>query len=111
MVTCWRRNAKSALGRTGRFTGGTRLTGGGVGATVAVAVVTTSSAGTSRLWPTAVSLVEGEGVPLAALRSELSLLENGALAVATPGGVWSLPAAGRLAGVVVGVEALGASHA
>ena len=54
-VTCWRRNAKSTLGRAGRFAG-VGLTGGGVGATVALAVVTTSSAGKSRLWPTAVSL-------------------------------------------------------
>ena len=110
MVICWRRNAKSTLGRRRRFSGGTVLTGGGVGATLPVAVVTTPSAGTSRLWPTAVSLVEGEAVPLAALHSELSLLENGALAVTTLGGVWSLPAVGGPAGAVVGVEALGASH-
>ena len=62
MVPCWRRNAKSTLGRAGRFAGGADLTGGGVGATVALAVATTSSAGTSRLWPTASSLVEA-GTP------------------------------------------------
>src|SRR5205814_2218629 len=51
IVTCWRSKAKSILGRAG-------LTGGAGGATVAVAVVTTSSAGKSRLWPTVFSLVD-----------------------------------------------------
>ena len=36
------------------------LTGGGAGSTLEAAVVTTFSAGKSRLWPTAFSLAEGE---------------------------------------------------
>ena len=46
------------LGRVAEV-GGAGLTGGGAGSTVEVAVVTTSSAGKSRLWPTAFSLAEG----------------------------------------------------
>src|ERR1700736_6302920 len=109
MVTCWRRNAKSTLGRAGRFAHGPGLTGGGVGATVALAVVTTSSAGKSRLWPTAVSLVEAEAPPLAVQGSAWSMLEAGAL-LGTVGPGWSALTVGALpAGTWAVVAALAAS--
>ena len=58
MVTCSRRKVKSTLPQRGRGGGDFGLTAAGPGATVAAAVVTTFSfAGTSRLWPTALSLL------------------------------------------------------
>src|SRR5262245_29497881 len=61
MVTCCRRKVKSILGCVREVGGASGLTVAGVGATVEAAVVTSLSAGTSRLWPTALSLVEGRG--------------------------------------------------
>ena len=47
------------LGPSGRRSLGRWLDGAGAGSTVELAVVTTFSAGKSRLWPTAFSLAEG----------------------------------------------------
>ncbi len=59
MVTCSLKKAKSTLGRTTEAGCVEGLTGGRMGSTVEAAVVTTSFAGKSCLWPTAVSLAEG----------------------------------------------------
>ena len=56
MVTCWRRNAKSTLGRAGTVRRRRRLDRSRRRLYGGVAVVTTFSAGKSRLWPTAFSL-------------------------------------------------------
>src|SRR5208282_2027149 len=85
MVSCSRRKVKSTLGR-GRRGGG--LTGGAVGATVALAVVTTSCAGTSRLWPTAVSLL----APASARPTASSLQEDEWPGSTMPGAALSLSA-------------------
>ncbi len=56
MVTCWRRKAKSSLGRAADDDEG-GLTGAGAAFTLEGAVVTTCFTGTrSLLWPTAFSL-------------------------------------------------------
>src|SRR5512135_289513 len=59
MVTCSLKKAKSTLGRATEACCVEGLTGGRIGSTVEAAVVTTSFADKSRLWATAVSLVEG----------------------------------------------------
>src|SRR5271157_2142725 len=59
MVTCSRRYAKSILGRGATALWDVGLTAGDAGSSVESAVATTSSAGKSRLWPTAFSLAEG----------------------------------------------------
>jgi len=59
MVTCSLKNEKSTLGRSAEMGDNVALTAEGVGFTVGAAVVTTSSPGKSRLWPTALSLAEG----------------------------------------------------
>src|SRR5271166_6011268 len=58
MVTCSRRHAKSTLGRGPLARWDAGLTVGDAGSSVELAVVTTSSAGKFRLWPTAFSLAE-----------------------------------------------------
>src|SRR5580700_7683396 len=107
MVTCSRSQAKSTLGRAARCVG---LTGGGVGATVALAVVTTSGAGMSRWWPTAVSLLASVAASWAGARSEGALLAEAAAPVLTVGG-GTVAAAGPWAAAAVGAAALGVSQA
>src|SRR6478672_7496728 len=53
MVICSRRYAKLTLGRPATVRWGAGLTDPDAGSTVELAVVTTFSAGKSRLWPTA----------------------------------------------------------
>ena len=61
MVTCWRKKAKSTLGRLADDAEG-GLTGAGTGSTLDGAVVTTCSAEISALWPTALPLPVGAAV-------------------------------------------------